>query len=87
MNNWTSYISKGALSWVVMVMLLVALVAGQVRAGLEEEATTIIEPLTEYEFRMHGGSLDDMESIVIDALLPMAIDVSIEVEPGGGTGQ
>ena len=82
MNHWTNYISKGALSWAVMVMLVVALIAGQVRAGLQQEAMTVVEPLTEREFRMHSDSFDDMEFVVIDKLLPLAIDVSFTAEPG-----
>ena len=86
MNNRTNYVSKGALSWAVMLMLMVALIAGQVRAGLEADTTSDVEPLAEHEFRLQGGSLDKgsldkVEFIIIDALLPLAINVWSATEP------
>ena len=80
MNIWTDEISKGVLSLTVMLMLAVALIAGQARATLhgQTKSTAGDDSLTELHLRFRTES-ERSDAPLIDALLRLPVDVSFDV--------
>lgn len=75
MNSRIHQITKGLISLAIMLMFTVAFIAGQARANLPPGDSAKDDEAHEYNLSI----MLDAESLLIDTLLALPIDISIRI--------